>query len=66
MELEFWVDYGGGVVRVGKGNIVGEVVVTELQDTDSPYHVHAVSLSTQSEETGRWRLFKGAGKKTFP
>ena len=60
-DREFWAEFGGGVVKVGRGQVLGQDVITELQDPDSPYNTHAISLSTQAEATALWKVYKSAG-----
>ena len=57
---EFWISWGDGAVRVGKGATVNENQVIQMDDPE-PYEVNAVSISTTYLVEGDWEIYFSGG-----
>ena len=49
----FWVDAKDGLVRLGKGNTIGNDIIVQWQDP-SPLDPIYIGFMTQSGSTGIW------------
>ena len=52
---QLWADAKDGLVRLGRGNVVGKDVILEWQDPQ-PLDVESVGLMTGWGSRGKWRL----------
>ena len=61
---QLWADAKDGLVRLGRGNIVGKDVILKWQDLQ-PLDVTSVGLMTGWGAHGKWRVFAQVNEKIF-
>ena len=61
---QLWADANEGLVRLGRGKVVGKDVILEWQDQE-PLDVESVGLMTGWGACGKWRVFEQVNEKLF-
>ena len=61
---QLWADAKDGLVRLGRGKVVGKDVIMEWQDPQ-PLDVQSMGLMTGWGACGKWRVLTQVNKKLF-
>ena len=56
----FWVSWTEGHIRVGRGDSLGEQIISGYSDPQFRY-VHAVGISTEDDKDGQWTVQQTSG-----